>query len=252
MSKIASLGYVIHRRPYRETSVLVDFFTRQYGRISAVAKGARGGGKSDRKSLLQPLQLLSFELNGRSQLKNLGLLEAVQNPNKLSGTCLYSALYINELLMRAVPETEPMSILFEQYQSTLRALETLTSVTLQTAKQSSNIDENTSLHADVEPILRDFELLLLQELGFLPDFQHAADSGHTIAPEMFYQFVPDQGFITCLPQQSYALKGHDILAIAEKNYSPSARRAAKFICRQAFLPIIGDKPLHSRELFIAR
>ncbi|WP_371195670.1 DNA repair protein RecO [Glaciecola sp. SC05] len=247
MSKLEATGYVIHRRPYRETSLIVDFFTRQYGRISAVAKGARGASKSDRKSLIQPLQLLSFELSGRSQLKNLGIAEALQSSLNLKGTSLYSAFYLNELLMRAIPETEPMSMLFEQYQRTLTALERVSN-----DNTAAEINANSIPTGDVEPILREFELLLLQELGYLPDFNYTADTGEQIIADLSYSFVSEQGFIACSAKQAYALSGRDIISIAQKDFSPSARRAAKYICRQAFLPIIGDKPLKSRELFISR
>jgi DNA repair protein RecO (recombination protein O) len=235
MAKLQATGYVIHRRPYRETSVIVDFFTRQYGRISAVAKGARGAGKSDRKSLMQPLQLLSFELNGRSQLKNLGLAEAVRNPWPVHGVCLYSAFYLNELLIRALPETEPMSLLFERYHSSLEAL----------AIESSNVER-----PDVEPILRNFELVLLQELGYLPDFGFTADTAEPIAAELSYTFIAEEGFMLCSPMQSFAIKGADLISIAQRDFHSSARKVAKSLCRQALLPIIGDKPLKSRELFL--
>jgi DNA repair protein RecO (recombination protein O) len=235
MAKLQAIGYVIHRRPYRETSVIVDFFTRQYGRISAVAKGARGAGKSDRKSLMQPLQLLSFELNGRSQLKNLGLAEAVRNPWAVKGVCLYSAFYLNELLIRALPETEPMSLLFELYQDSLEAL----------ANESESANK-----PDVEPILRNFELMLLQELGYLPDFNFTSDTSEPIVAELSYTFIAEEGFIVCSPVQRFAIKGADLLAIAQRNFDPSARKVAKWLCRQSLLPIIGDKPLKSRELFL--
>ncbi|WP_395341343.1 DNA repair protein RecO [Ningiella sp. W23] len=237
MSRLQATGFVIHRRAYRETSVIVDFFTRQYGRIAVVAKGARGAGKSDRKSLLQPLQLLMFEISGRSQLKNLGLLEAVQSPIRLQGLGTYSAMYLNELLMRAIPETEPMSILFEQYQQSLLQLAEL------------DVDSPTE---HVEVVLRNFEFVLLQDLGYLPDFTTCADNAEEIAPQQSYCFIAEQGFVRCPPTQRYALSGKDILDIEQRHYTQSARKVAKYICRQALLPIIGDKPLKSRELFVSQ
>lgn len=249
MSKLLATGYVIHRRPYRETSLLVDFFTRQHGRISAVAKGARGASKSDRKSLIQPLQLLSFELSGRSQLKNLGLAEALQNPWSLKGVSFYSAFYLNELLMRAIPETEPMSLLFEQYQRSLEALHKM-SLNSSLGESISKGERSEHGNMDVEPVLREFELMLLQELGYLPDFTYTADTGETIAAGKTYTFVAEQGFIPCVPMQPYAIKGEDLIAISQKNFAAGARKAAKYICRQALLPVIGNKPLKSRELFI--
>nr|WP_136252577.1 DNA repair protein RecO [Ningiella ruwaisensis] len=240
MSRLQATGYVIHRRPYRETSLLVDFFTRQYGRISAVAKGARGNNKSDRKSLIQPLQLLSFELSGRTQLKNLGLAEALQSAWQLKGSCFYSAFYMNELLVRALPETEPASLLFEQYQQCLQQLSEISNASVEQAHSLERI----------EICLRSFELMLLQELGYLPDFSHDAETAKPIQADGFYTFIAEQGFISCPALQPYVLKGEDLLAIDARHFSKSARKTAKFICRQALLPIIGDKPLKSRELFI--
>jgi DNA repair protein RecO (recombination protein O) len=236
MAKLQARGYVLHTRAYRETSVIVEFFTPQFGRISAVAKGARGSGKSDRKSLLQPLQLLSFELAGRSQLKNLGIAEAIRNPWPLRGNCLYSAFYMNELLMRALPETEPVSLLFEQYQSSLEHL--------------SSLSENDAL-VNIEPVLRSFELMLLQELGYLPDLAHDAQTGERIDANQHYTFIAEQGFLPCPSTQAYAIQGTDLIAIEAREFTPSARKTAKHICRQALLPIIGDKPLKSRELFLS-
>lgn len=272
MSQLQATGFVIHRRPYRETSMLVDFFTRQYGKISAVAKGARGANKSDRKSLVQPLQFLSFELRGRSSLKNLGLTEAVSKPLKLHGIALYSAFYLNELLMRAIPDTEPMSLLFEQYQRTLHSLQTLSQGIESQSAQSSKSESITSevTIAMVEPILREFELCLLQELGYLPDFAYTGDTNASIEKTLNYQFLPEHGFVALLDEQNNldeqknlgeqkksgeqknALSGNDIIDIANKHFTPSSLRAAKFICRQALLPIIGDKALKSRELFLSR
>ena len=100
-------AYVLHKRPYRETSMLVDFFTLEQGRVSAVAKGARGNSKSDRKSLLQGFQKAELDLSGRSNLKNLGKIEASGAVIRLSEKALYCGFYLNEILSRALPEAEP-------------------------------------------------------------------------------------------------------------------------------------------------
>lgn len=231
-------GYVLHKRAYRETSLLVDFFSLEFGRVSAVAKGARGNAKSDRKSLLQPFQKLEFELSGRSQLKNLGRLEALQSPVNMKETALYCGFYINEILSRALPEVEAIKSVFECYEETLFLLK--------------QVENNELSH--FEPILRKFEFTLLMSLGYLPDFSYDATTGDKIKPTLHYEFNPQTGFNICHPNTKRAIDGEYILAIAQGDYGDAGQKAikqaAKYICRVALQSVIGDKPIKSRELFL--
>ncbi|GAB56296.1 DNA repair protein RecO [Glaciecola punicea ACAM 611] len=230
-------GYVLHKRPYRETSLLVDFFSLEYGRVSAVAKGARGNSKSDRKSLLQPFQKLEFELIGRSQLKNLGRVEALQGAVKVRQSGLYCGFYINEILSRALQQEEPVEEVFTHYEKTLDLI--------------ANVDNNAL--GEFEPILREFEFTLLLALGYLPDFSVDAQSGADINENALYSFNPQIGFSPCGEDQKRAIKGEYIRAIANGNYGdksqPHIKQIAKFICRTALVEVIGPKPIKSRELF---
>lgn len=231
-------GYVLHKRPYRETSLLVDFFSLEQGRISAVAKGARGNAKGDRKSLLQPFQKLEFELSGRSQLKNLGRLEALHCAIGLHKTALYCGFYINEILSRALPEAEPIAEVFTHYEYTFSRLVAMK-------------DEEISCF---EPVLRKFEFTLLQSLGYLPDFTSDATTGSPIKSDDYYVFDAQNGFSLSHGQVKRAIKGDHILAIAESEYTHidriKVKQAAKYICRLALVEVIGSKPIKSRELFI--
>jgi DNA repair protein RecO (recombination protein O) len=128
-----------------------------------------------------------------------------------------------------------MSLLFERYHNSLEAL-----------AKASECGERP----DIEPILRNFELVLLQELGYLPDFEFTADTAEPIAAELTYTFVAEEGFMLCPPTQSFAISGADLISIAQRDFHTSARKVAKSLCRQALVPIIGDKPLKSRELFL--
>ena len=233
-------GYVLHKRAYRETSLLVDFFTLEQGRVGAVAKGARGNSKSDRKSLLQALQKNEFELSGRSNLKNLGRLESLAPAVKLKGKALYCAFYINEVLSRALPEAEPVADLFTQYEITL--------------KQMAECDQESL--TQLEPLLREFELAMLLCLGYLPDFEYDAERSEAIDPSLSYTFTSSEGFSSCMPDFKTAIRGEYLIAIANNDYKksndPKLRQALKLICRQALTEIIGDKPIKSRELFISR
>jgi DNA repair protein RecO (recombination protein O) len=231
-------GYVLHKRAYRETSALIDFFSLEMGRVSAVAKGVRGNSRSDRKSLLQPFQKLDFELSGRSQLKNLGRVDALHSAINVKQTGLYCALYINEILSRALPEAEPIADVFEHYEKTLSRLAGVTNNELST----------------FEPILREFELTLLLSLGYLPDFTYEANTGDTIKPALHYGFNPQTGFSECLALTKHAIKGEHIIAIAQGNYGDEGqtviKQVAKYVCRIALVEVIGVKPIKSRELFL--
>ena len=141
-------AYVLHRRPYRETSYIVDFFSLEEGRISAVAKGVKNS-KSDKKSLLQPFQHLRLQLSGKSDLKNLRHVESVAPSISLTGTALFCAMYVNELTNRIMPQGLASDGVYSAYEAALLALR----------------DE-----ADIEVTLRQLEFALLDEMGLLPDF----------------------------------------------------------------------------------
>ena len=233
-------GYVLHKRAYRETSLLVDFFTLEQGRISAVAKGARGNTKSDRKSLLQTLQKNEFEVSGRTSLKSLGRVESLAPAIRLSNNALYCALYMNELLCRALPEAEAIETLYLQYELSLNLM------------AASDQNDLTRL----EPILREFEFSMLDALGYLPDFSYEAESGEPINRDFSYTFDAMSGFIRSHSHVKHAISGEVLLAIAAGEYQLNAQKqariAAKYICRLALAQLIGNKPIKSRELFIQR
>jgi DNA repair protein RecO (recombination protein O) len=227
-------GYVLHRRPYRETSLIVDFFTLQNGRVSAMAKGARGP-KSDKKSLLQPLQAVNFELSGRGTLRYLGRIESTSRSFSLSQQSLFCAFYLNEVLNRALPESEAFTRLFQQYELSLNMLREL-------SKAECKL-------ADIEPILRNFEFVLLEELGYFPDFTYDSQNELEIVNDKSYSLMNEIGFVECDKNQSFAISGKDILAINNNDWQQSSLKAAKKISRIALHPILGNKPIKSRELF---
>jgi DNA repair protein RecO (recombination protein O) len=219
----------------------VDFFTLEQGRVSAVAKGARGKTKSDRKSLLQTLQKSEFELSGRSNLKNLGKIEGVTPAIRLIGNALYCSFYMNELLCRALPEAEAMEKLFTHYEQSLHAMASL------------SMSEQNNLRL-LEPILREFEFTLLFCLGYLPDFEYDGQYEQAISEGLYYSFDPAIGFVQCHENYPNCIAGKTLQSISLRDFytndDPHIRVACKYICRKALAHIIGDKPIKSRELFI--
>lgn len=224
-------AYVLHRRPYRETSLLVDLFSLNSGRLTVVARGASSP-RSPLKAQLQPFQPVLVDWQGRSELKTLVQVE-VRQAAALSGTTnLYSGLYINELLQRVLPAGDAHPELFAAYIDALGAL---------------------SSTADVEPVLRRFEVAFAEALGYGFDWAQATDSGAGVEPCGVYCYDPEQG-IVLTPGPAIRLRGLSgatLLQLASGDYeSPDARKLAKRVMRVLVDYLLQGKPLHSRSLFL--
>ncbi|WP_313085294.1 DNA repair protein RecO [Pseudomonas sp.] len=217
-------SFVLHSRPYRESSALVDFFTPQ-GRLRAVLRGARGRAGT----LARPFVPLEVEFRGRGELKSVGRLDGAGLAYWLDGNALFSGMYLNELLIRLLPAEDAHPAMFEHYAATLPAL---------AAKRP------------LEPILRSFEWRLLGELGY--GFALDVDiDGQPIAPQGLYRLLPDTGLEPVSQFQPGLFNGAELLAMAEADWSvPGALAAAKRLMRQALAPHLGGRPLVSRELFM--
>lgn len=234
MTAAIQSAFILHSRPYRDSSLLLECITAEAGRISAVVKGVRGTSKSARlkRGQLQPFNPLLIDWTGKTDLKTIVHVEAAGPALNLQGERLYSALYINELLIRLLQPYDENPIWFVLYQQALHALQ-----------QTQWID--------IE--LRQFELQLLEVMGYGLDLRYIHNEDVPIESGKIYAFDSERGLFSQdespqLPESCY-FAGDDLLAISQGDFSASARRAAKRLCRMALAPHIGDKPLKSRELF---
>lgn len=226
-------AWLLHSRPFRDTSLLLDFITPGHGRLSAIARGARGA-KSRTRALLQPFRPLFLSASGRSELLSLRTIEPRGPALPLQGERLFSGLYLNELLVRLLQGHESDRALFELYDTTLLAL---------------------ASDMALEALLRQFELRLLDLLGYGLQFMHEADSAVALEPEAWYYLRADSGFVrqqalgdTAALQMCYP--GHELLRIAETDFSrDSTRHYAKRLLRQALQLHLAERPLASRQLF---
>ena len=246
-------AYVLHTRPYRDTSLLLDLLTPDWGRLSAVAKGVRRG-KSQRRPLLNPFIPLLVSFQGRGNLQTLTGVEANGPGHRLQGLGLYSGLYLNELLVRLLGEWDANPAIYGDYQQVLQRLP-------QTVMQSpdSGSHPGTSPPESPEPILRLFEWNLLSHLGYGVNFNREAETGAEIQAASHYRFDPTAGFIGPQPADPETLnraarasffRGEDLLACDREDFSNSQTRvAAKRLSRLMLQPLLGDKPLKSRDLF---
>jgi len=228
-------AFVLHARPYRDTSQILDVLTPEYGRLALVAKGSRRrvrGGST--VALLQPFVPLLLSFSGRGEMKTLTGVEIAGPAKAPVGTRLYSGFYLNELLVRLMHRHDPHPILFSVYSETVKSL---------------------AGDGQVDEALRRFEFNLLRELGF--GFELALDgvSGQAVVAEHWYRFDTECGLV-CVDGNEHAdvpaFPGNELLAMAGGEFGQAVRSTAKRLLRQALASHLGDKPLKSRELFLRR
>lgn len=222
-------AFVLHTRPYRESSQLVDLFTFNYGRIRAVSRG----GRKSKSSPLTPFVQQNMTWGGRGDLKTLYGTETEGYPLVLQGTQLYTGLYLNELLVRTLPEQDAHQDVFYYYSRLLPSL---------------------ASGQQVQPLLRQFEITLLKSLGYELVLSVAADSGEAVEAGRDYLYIPDlglqSGFDRHMVHSGVLVKGEHLLAMERSDYEcADVLRSAKHLLRAALLPLLGSKPMYSRELF---
>lgn len=233
-------AYLLHSRPYRDSSLIIECFSRQQGRLGMVARSVKGASKRSRElaASLQPFRLLDIRWRGQGELKTLVEVECRQSL-ALSGNALFCALYLNEITLRALHRLDPHPQLWLEYESALVALESAGSADQQ----------------QLEVTLRHYELNLLAELGYGLDFTQDVGNGSPIVESGYYALSDEGGFYQVAPGPS-GFRGSDLLALAQVlaepgDWSQAMRRELKRICRRALVPLVGEAPLKSRALFKA-
>jgi DNA repair protein RecO (recombination protein O) len=229
-------AYILHSRPYQDSSALLEVLTAEYGRLTLVAKGARrkARGGTSGSALLQPFIPLLVSFSGRSELKTLTAKEAAGKLHELRGQRLFSGMYVNELLVRLLHRHDPHPQLFAAYTQALQLLAGETAV---------------------DTTLRHFEFKLLDELGYRFDLALDAHSGERVQAELWYHYAPDLGLVargdaTDPSRPAYA--GADLITMAGGQFGGAVRVTAKRLLRQALADHLGNAPLRSRELFRSR
>lgn len=221
-------AYVLHRRPYRNTSYIIDLWTEHAGRISVVAKSARGN-RSRFRGQLEPFTRLSVTFCGSGDLKNLTQAEVAAMPYDLRGDAIWCAYYMNELILRLFAHESPYPTIFTAYEETLRGL----------------------CSPDLQTPLRHFECLLLRELGY-GILLTQDEAGQPIEAKKHYRFFPGSGFSICDEyQNSFIFSGETLQVLQSQCSVPKHLQSeAKRLMRIALQPLLGDKPLKSREFFV--
>ncbi len=224
--------YLLHKKAYRETSLLLEVFSKNYGRVGLIAKGAVT--KKKLNQTLQSFTLLQIAWSGRGELGNLTIAEPDGIHVSLSGDKLFSGYYLNELLIRLLHRNDPHQGLFDVYQDIIGRL-----------MQTNGL----------ESTLRLFEKKLLDELGYGLILDHDIETGEKINPDCVYDYIENSGPVMVssarVKVSGIRVKGKTLLSLLseleiEDNES---RIEAKRLMRYSLAPLLGDQPLHSRRIF---
>lgn len=225
-------GFVLHSYAWRETSLIVEAFTRDFGRVALVARGAKRP-TSQFRGLLSPFSPLALSWSGRSDIKSLVRVEWLGGLAPLRGDGLLAAFYLNELLVRLLPRADGHPALFASYVQTLRALE-----------HDGSAREAT---------LRAFELDLLGDMGYAPALDHAAD-GLPIEAGGWYRVDAQQGLVAVGRAaggraDDLCVRGSSVLALARRDLTQAQVAAdAKLLLRQLIRYHLNGQPLNTRRI----
>lgn len=230
-------AYVLHLHPYSETSLVVDVFSRDHGRVPLLARGARRPRSAMRGVLMsfQPLELGWF---GGGEVKTLAKAEWLGGMPLLGGRCLLLGYYLNELLLKMLPREDAHAALFDAYAAALRAL---------------------AAGSDDAPELRRFEKTLLRELGYGLTLETDVETGQPVVADRQYAFLIERGPVaarvgagaTASGAENPALSGKTLLDMAADDYSdPRTRLESRRLMRQLISHHLGGKSLQSRRVFI--
>ena len=223
-------AFVLHHRPFRDSSQILDIVTRDHGKISLVARGSRGS-KSRLAGLLRPFLLLKVSWVARSDLGTLTGAEVAGAPLGLRGDAMLSAFYVNELLLNFLHRHDPQPEIFELYKQVISVL-----------GSTSNIAVS----------LRSFELELLSLLGYAVNVEHESGTQQDLDPEQPYDYRVEQGPVPVdRADGPLVFSGAILRSIQAQEFDdPRVLRAANRLLREVIAHHLGGKELKSRKVLM--
>jgi len=220
---------VLHSYPFRETSLVVETFTRNFGRVGLVARGARRP-KSALRGLMMAFQPLLLSWAGKSELRTLHKAEWQGGIPQLQGLGLMCGFYLNELLLKFLAREDPHDTLFDVYQNAIGAL---------------------AREPEPAVVLRRFEKHLLKELGYALMLDREADSGRPIDPGKRYTYVIERGPIALErgAEAPLEISGRTLIELESDNFANAVTLAqSKLLMRFLVNHYLGNQELHTRQL----
>jgi len=224
------VGFILKSQSFKETSLIHQVFTRDYGVLSIISKGSRAK-NSKHGSLLQPFKSLSFSWLGKGELKTLTAVDESLNIGQLTGTSLYCGFYINELILNLLHKHDAHPNLFTAFKNIVIQL-----------FNGENIEAN----------LRQFEKVLLDEIGYGLLLEHEVESNRPLQPEQYYAYSIGHGpMIEENAQHPLNILGSTLLNLHNNTLRDTTElKQAKRLMRRLIDHQLDGKILKSRELFV--
>jgi DNA repair protein RecO (recombination protein O) len=219
----------LHTYPFRETSLVVETFTRNFGRVGLVARGARRP-RSAMRGLMMAFQPLLLSWAGKSELRTLHKAEWLGGVPQLQGLGLMCGFYLNELLLKFLAREDPHDALYGIYEEAIAAL---------------------AREPEPAAVLRRFEKHLLKELGYALVLDHEADSGKPIDPGKRYTYVIERGPVQLDRgmQAQLEISGRTLIELEGDNFADATTLAqSKQLMRFLVNHYLGNQELHTRQL----
>jgi DNA repair protein RecO (recombination protein O) len=227
---VSQPGFVLHSYPYKETSLIVEVFSRDHGRVALIAKGAKRA-HSKLRGVLQTFQPLAIGWSGKSELRTMIAAEWVGGLLPLEKSALLCGFYLNELVLKLLARDDPHPALFNHYVATLNQL----------------------AHNEPAPIvLRKFERALLKETGVSGDFTICTGTGNAVEPDAIYVVDPEHGARQARPADMWPrVSGKTLLDMEHEDYTdPQTQTQSKFLMRFLLAHHLGGTPINTRQILI--
>lgn len=227
-------GFVLHSYPYKETSLIIDVFSRQYGRVALLAKGAKRP-HSQLRGVLQTFQPLTFSWSGKSELQTLSAAEWVGGMRPLEKNTLLCGFYLNEIIIKLILRGDPQPLLFDHYVATINQL----------------------AHAESAFIvLRKFELKLLKAAGVLGDLSFCTKRRTQVFPDILYTVDPLAGTRPVREDEAenetgIKVHGKTLIDMQAEDYSdPNTQLQSKLLMRFLLAHHLHGMPIHTRQILM--
>lgn len=223
-------AFVLHSYPYKETSLVLEVFSRVHGRVALLARGARRP-RSALRGVLMAFQPLRLSWSGTAELCTLTAAEWSGGQPALGGSPLMCGFYLNELILRLLPRNDAHEALFDAYAQSLLQL---------------------AAHAPLAAVLRGFERRMLAELGYALSLELDAESGAPIDPALVYTYQPERGPVKEMGSAGeMRVSGQTLLDMARDDYARTETRdEARRLMRALIGERLGRQELHTRSVMM--
>ena len=224
-------AFVLHHRPFRDSSQILDVLSREHGKLAVVARGSRGA-RSQLKGVLRPFMPLSMSWVIRSDLGTLTGAEVNGAPLRLTGEALLAGYYVNELVLHFLHRHDPQPEVFDIYAGTIEALATS--------------------GAQIAAVLRQFEIALLRHCGYALNLEHESGTANGLDPAGHYDYRVEQGAVRVDRHEGpLVFTGAALVGIAQHRFDdPGILRAANRLMREVVAFHLGGKELKSRRVLL--